>query len=195
MLLSSLQHGLLLYLFIYVLFYYLFVTFLVHITYILLLHITTLFFLRRQGICYLNFIVFCANNDNRGMKEFSVCPYMGQCEFNNHTLFEVLPLPSSPFMNPIVIFSVVLEGLQASTLPRTILIQGMEEACGDTEAEACQGWIHQSRRYFPRCMATENITCDGNEVLWPDPHRRHDRLYCLLLYCILFVLTAHVFFS
>lgn len=103
------------YLFIYC-FYYLFVTFLVHITYIL--NITTmLFFWRHHGSCYLSFIVCSANNDNRGIKELNSVFVLiwdsvsSQCEFYNHTPFEVLPLPSSPFMNPIVIFSVVLEGL------------------------------------------------------------------------------------
>lgn len=59
---------------------------------------------------------------------------------------------------------------------RATLIQGMEEAYGDTKVQACQGWIHQSRQYFPWCVATENIICDGNEVLWSDPHWTDDRL-------------------
>jgi len=36
----------------------------------------------------------------------------------------------------------------------------MEEACGDTDAGSIQGY------------ARENIACDVDEVLWPDPARR-----------------------
>ncbi|XP_031688651.1 uncharacterized protein LOC109897194 [Oncorhynchus kisutch] len=34
------------------------------------------------------------------------------------------------------------------------------------------GWIHHSRRFFPRCLARENIACDVDEVLWSDQNRR-----------------------
>jgi hypothetical protein len=27
--------------------------------------------------------------------------------------------------------------------------------------------MHHARRYFPRCLAEENITCDVDENLWP----------------------------
>ncbi len=34
--------------------------------------------------------------------------------------------------------------------------------------------MNHARRYFPRCMASENIACDVDEVLWPDRNRRED---------------------
>ncbi len=41
----------------------------------------------------------------------------------------------------------------------------MEEAFSDVDVGACQGWMRHSRRYFPRCLAREEITCDFDEVL------------------------------
>lgn len=31
---------------------------------------------------------------------------------------------------------------------------------GDISAEACQGWIRHSKRFFPRCTARQDRTCD-----------------------------------
>ena len=46
--------------------------------------------------------------------------------------------------------------------------------CGDIEVASVQGWIRHARRYFPRCLGRENVSCDVDEVLWPDPGRRRD---------------------
>ncbi|XP_034145215.1 uncharacterized protein LOC117593610 [Esox lucius] len=57
---------------------------------------------------------------------------------------------------------------------RVPLLRAMEEACGDIEVGSIHGWIRHTRRYFPRCLAREDIACDVDEVLWPDPNRRRD---------------------
>ncbi|KAK0136831.1 hypothetical protein N1851_027004 [Merluccius polli] len=97
--------------------------------------------------------------------------------FQQHPHFTVLYLPPySPFLNPIEEFfsawrwKVYDLRLQAE-VP---LIQAMEEACDQMEVPAMQGWIRHSRRFFPRCLANDNIACDVDEILWPDPARRRD---------------------
>ncbi|KAK0144396.1 hypothetical protein N1851_017216 [Merluccius polli] len=34
--------------------------------------------------------------------------------------------------------------------------------------------IRHARGLFPHCLARQNVACDVNVVLWPDPVRRHD---------------------
>ncbi|KAM4595668.1 uncharacterized protein V3H82_003053 isoform 1-T2 [Fundulus diaphanus] len=99
--------------------------------------------------------------------------------FQQHPHFTVLYLPPySPFLNPIEEFfsawrwKVYDLRLQAE-VP---LIQAMEEACDQMEVAAMQGWIRHSRRFFPRCLANDNIACDVDEILWPDPARRRDNV-------------------
>ncbi|RXN28936.1 insertion element IS630 putative 39 kDa -like protein [Labeo rohita] len=50
----------------------------------------------------------------------------------------------------------------------------MEQACGNIQVTAIHGWFRHARGYFPRCLAGEDIACDVDEVLWPDPNRRRD---------------------
>lgn len=57
---------------------------------------------------------------------------------------------------------------------RVNLLQAMGLACGDIGVEACQARIRHARVFFPRCLARQNVACDVDEVLWPDPVRRHD---------------------
>ncbi|XP_078019105.1 uncharacterized protein LOC144458964 [Epinephelus lanceolatus] len=57
---------------------------------------------------------------------------------------------------------------------RMPLLQAMEQACRDIEVRSVQGWIRHTRGYFPRCLAREDIACDVDEILWPDPNRRQD---------------------
>ncbi|XP_062413404.1 uncharacterized protein LOC134104102 [Pungitius pungitius] len=99
--------------------------------------------------------------------------------FQQHPQFTVLYLPPySPFLNPIEEFfsawrwKVYDLRLQAE-VP---LIQAMEDACDQMEVAAMQGWIRHSRRFFPRCLANDNIACDVDEILWPDPARRRDNI-------------------
>ncbi|XP_053365802.1 uncharacterized protein LOC128535778 [Clarias gariepinus] len=85
-----------------------------------------------------------------------------QAWFSNHNQFEVVYLPPySPFLNP----------QPHAPMP---LLQAMEQACGDIQVTAIHGWFRHARGYFPRCPAGEDIACDVDEVLWPDPNRRRD---------------------
>lgn len=47
------------------------------------------------------------------------------------------------------------------------LLQAMAEACEETDVGAIQGWIRHSMRFFPRCLAREDIACDVDEVHFP----------------------------
>ncbi|XP_052341208.1 uncharacterized protein LOC118363001 isoform X1 [Oncorhynchus keta] len=97
--------------------------------------------------------------------------------FTGHPLFISLNLPPySPFLSPIEEFFSAWRWKVYDRQPhqRIPLLQAMEEACGDIDQGSCHAWIRDSRRYFPRCLAQDNITCDVDEVLWPDPQRRRD---------------------
>ncbi|XP_053340407.1 uncharacterized protein LOC128534595 isoform X2 [Clarias gariepinus] len=97
--------------------------------------------------------------------------------FTDHQLFTVLNLPPySPFLNPIEEFFSAWRWKVYDRHPhqRMALLQAMEEACEDIDQASCQAWIRHSRRYFPRCLGQEDIACDVDEILWPDPERRHD---------------------
>lgn len=45
----------------------------------------------------------------------------------------------------------------------------MDLACGDTVVESCQNWIRHTEGDFPHFLARENVACDVDEFLWPDP--------------------------
>ncbi|KAL3989085.1 hypothetical protein ACER0C_013403 [Sarotherodon galilaeus] len=97
--------------------------------------------------------------------------------FTDHPSFMALNLPPySPFLNPIEEFFSAWRWKVYDRHPhqQVALLQAMEEACGDTDQASCQAWIRHSRRYFPRCLGLEDIACDVDEILWPDPERRHD---------------------
>lgn len=97
--------------------------------------------------------------------------------FTDHPSFMALNLPPySPFLNPIEEFFSAWRWKVYDRHPhqQVALLQAMEEACGDIDQASCQAWIRHSRRYFPRCLGLEDIACDVDEILWPDPERRHD---------------------
>ncbi len=97
--------------------------------------------------------------------------------FNNHNHFTLLYLPPyNPFLNAIEEFFSAWRWKVYDWQPhaRMTLLQAMEEACGDIEVGSIQGWIRHTRQYFPRCLACEDIACDVDEDLWPDPNRRRD---------------------
>ena len=53
----------------------------------------------------------------------------------------------------------------------------MEDACDQVDAAAVQGWIRHSRDGSSRhCLANEDIACDVDDILWPDPARRRDNV-------------------
>ncbi len=94
--------------------------------------------------------------------------------FNNHNHFTLLYLPPyRPFLNTIEEFFSAWWWKVYDRQPhaRMTLLQAMEETCGDIEVGSIQGWIRHTRQYFPRCLACEDITCDVDKVLWPDPNR------------------------
>ncbi|XP_026032840.1 uncharacterized protein LOC113027441 [Astatotilapia calliptera] len=100
-----------------------------------------------------------------------------QAWFSNHNQFEVVYLPPySPFLNPIEEFFSAWRWRVYDRQPhaRMPLLQAMEQACGDIQVTAIHGWFRHARGYFPRCPAGEDIACDVDEVLWPDPNRRRD---------------------
>lgn len=51
------------------------------------------------------------------------------------------------------------------------LLAAMDAACDDITAES---WIPHSRRYFPHCIARDEIRCDVDEIMWPDREERLD---------------------
>ena len=75
---------------------------------------------------------------------------------DHHVLMLNLP-PYSQFLNSMeVIFGVTL-GSDCQPHQRIPILQAMEEACGDMNEGACQGWIRYFRHYFPYCLGRENI--------------------------------------
>ncbi|XP_016341057.1 uncharacterized protein LOC107688028 [Sinocyclocheilus anshuiensis] len=97
--------------------------------------------------------------------------------FADHPTFLVQYLPPySPFLNPIEEFFSAWRWKVYDRQPfvRMPLVQAMEEACDEIDVGAIQGWIRHSRRFFPRCLAREDIACDVDEALWPDPAVRQD---------------------
>ncbi|XP_047672452.1 uncharacterized protein LOC113649674 isoform X2 [Tachysurus fulvidraco] len=87
--------------------------------------------------------------------------------FTDHPFFMAFNLPPySPFLNPIDEFFYAWHWKVYDRHPHHVaLLQAMEEACGDIDQASCQAWIRHSRRYFPRCLGLEDITCDVDEIL------------------------------
>lgn len=94
----------------------------------------------------------------------------------NQEFINVCLPPYSPFLNPIEEFfsSWRWKVYDRQPYTRENLLQAMELAGDDIGVEACQAWIRHARGFYPRCLARENVACDVDEVLWPDPARRHD---------------------
>lgn len=91
--------------------------------------------------------------------------------FAAHHRFMVLYLPAySPFLNPIEEFFSAWRWKVFGHHPhdQMSLLEAMCAGCEDTSPEDCQGWIRHSRRFFPRCMARENIVmwCWRKPVAW-----------------------------
>ncbi|KAI2646184.1 Insertion element IS630 uncharacterized 39 kDa protein [Labeo rohita] len=102
---------------------------------------------------------------------------MVQAWFQAHPQFLALHLPPySPFLNPIEEFFSTWRWKVYDRHPheQVTLLQAMDDACNDITADQCQAWIRHARRFFPRCLANENIHCDVDENLWPNPQDRVD---------------------
>ncbi len=81
--------------------------------------------------------------------------------------------PYSPFLNPIEeFFSWKVYDRQPHT--QMTLQAAMDPACDDITADACRGWIRHSKRFFPCCIAREDIRCDVDENLWPNRQERQE---------------------
>ncbi|KAK0151758.1 hypothetical protein N1851_006859 [Merluccius polli] len=95
--------------------------------------------------------------------------------FNDHPRFLFLP-EYSPFLNPIEEFFSAWRWRVYDCNPYTQhnLLEEMVNACEDISLESIQGRIRHTRGYFPRCLAREDIMCDVDEILWPDPDLRQD---------------------
>ncbi len=78
--------------------------------------------------------------------------------------------PYSPFLNPIEEFFSAWRWKVYDHRPhdQMSLLDAMEAGCRDISAEDCQGWIRHAKRFYPRCIARENIRCDVDENMWPN---------------------------
>ncbi|RXN26514.1 hypothetical protein ROHU_036474 [Labeo rohita] len=78
--------------------------------------------------------------------------------------------PYSPFLNPIEEFFSAWRWKVFDHRPhdQMSLLDAMDAACKDITAEHCQGWIRHAKRFFPRCLAREDIRCDVDENMWPN---------------------------
>lgn len=97
--------------------------------------------------------------------------------FRDHPILVRLFLPPySPFLNPIEEFFSAWRWKVYDHRPhdRMTLLDAMDAGCRDIAAEDCQGWIRHSKRFFPRCIALEDIRCDVDENMWPNPDDRRD---------------------
>ncbi|XP_032877765.1 uncharacterized protein LOC116973630 [Amblyraja radiata] len=103
--------------------------------------------------------------------------HLVQAWFQAHPQFLTVYLPPySPFLNPIEeIFSTWRwKVYDRHPHQQVTLLQAMDNACDDITADQCQAWIRHARRYFPRCLANENIYADVDENLWPNRQDRVD---------------------
>ncbi|XP_044066956.1 uncharacterized protein LOC122883003 isoform X2 [Siniperca chuatsi] len=94
---------------------------------------------------------------------------------HDRMLMEFLP-PYSPFLNPIEEFFSAWRWKVYDRQPHTqmTLLAAMDAACDDITADACRGWIRHSKRFFPRCIAREDVRCDVDENLWPNRQDRQE---------------------
>ena len=84
--------------------------------------------------------------------------------------------PYSPFLNPIEEFFSAWRWKVYDHRPhdQMSLLDAMDAGCRDISAEDCQGWIRHAKRFYPRCMARDNIRCDVDENMWPNAEDRSD---------------------
>ncbi len=111
---------------------------------------------------------------------------------HDRMLVEYLP-PYSPFLNPIEDFFSSWRWKVYDRHPHTqmALLVAMDAACDDITAESCRGWIRHSR-YFPRCIARDDIRCDVDETMWPDREERLDVHEWFTVLCMLYVQFQYV---
>ena len=97
--------------------------------------------------------------------------------FATHPQFVVLYLPPySPFLNPIEEFFSAWHWKVYDRQPyaRMPLLQEMKDACGDIEVASAKVGYAMLGDTSLDVWSRENVSCDVDEVLWPDPGRRRD---------------------
>ncbi|XP_051575674.1 uncharacterized protein LOC127453390 [Myxocyprinus asiaticus] len=97
--------------------------------------------------------------------------------FDDHLRMMSLFLASySPFLNPIEGFFLAWRWkvFDHRLQDQMSLLDPVDAACQDITAEHCQGWIRHGKRFFPRCLAREDIRCDVDENMWPNAEDRAD---------------------
>ncbi|KAM8747389.1 uncharacterized protein AB9X84_015425 [Acanthopagrus schlegelii] len=84
--------------------------------------------------------------------------------------------PYSPFLNPIEEFFSAWRWKVYDHQPhdQMSLLEAMDAGCREITADNCQGWIRHTKRFYPRCIALDNIRCDVDENMWPNPEDRRD---------------------
>ncbi len=60
-------------------------------------------------------------------------------------------------------------------LKQATLLQAIDDACNDITGDQCLACVCRARRFYPRCLANENIHYDVDENLWPNPRDRVDK--------------------
>ncbi|XP_073474085.1 uncharacterized protein [Aquarana catesbeiana] len=97
--------------------------------------------------------------------------------FTAHPRMDMVFLPPySPFLNPIEEFFSAWRWrvYEHRAQDQRSLLHAMDAACEDITGDQCRGWLLHARRFFPRCIAREDIRCDVDENLWPDRQQRVD---------------------
>lgn len=97
--------------------------------------------------------------------------------FTTHPRMVMVFLPPySPFLNPIEEYFSAWRWrvYEHRAQDQRSLLHAMDAECEDITGDQCRGWLRHARRFFPRCIARENIRCDVDENLWPDRQQRVD---------------------
>lgn len=97
--------------------------------------------------------------------------------FEDHPRLVSLFLPPySPFLNPIEEFFSAWRWKVYDHQPhdQMSLLEAMDAGCRDITVHDCQGWIRHAKRFYPRCIALDDIRCDVDENMWPNPEDRRD---------------------
>ncbi len=84
--------------------------------------------------------------------------------------------PYSPFLNPIEDFFSAWRWKVYDRQPhkQMTLLAAMDAVCDEITADACRGMIRHSKRFFPCCIAREDIRCDVDANLWPNRQERQE---------------------
>ncbi|XP_054598213.1 uncharacterized protein [Nothobranchius furzeri] len=88
-------------------------------------------------------------------------------------LVRLLLPPYSPFLNPIEEFFSAWRW-KFTTISHTSLLEAMDAGCRDITVDDCQEWIRHSRQFYPMCMALDDVRCNVDENMWPNPEDHRD---------------------